>query len=74
MEKARKFQKNTCFINYSKAFDYVDRYKMRKILKEMGVPLPPSGQTEFRLWVSVLVLPCAKNSLHTFSGPSDFLI
>ena len=38
MEKARKFQKNTCFINYSKAFDYVDRYKMRKILKEMGVP------------------------------------
>ena len=38
MEKARKFQKNMCFINYSKAFDYVDHYKMRKILKEMGVP------------------------------------
>ena len=38
MEKARTFQKNMCFINYSKAFDYVDHYKMRKILKEMGVP------------------------------------
>ena len=36
-KKARKFQKNIyfCFINYAKAFDYVDHNKMWKILKEM---------------------------------------
>ena len=35
-----KFQKNInfCFIDYSKAFDYVDHNKLWKILKEMGVP------------------------------------
>ena len=40
MEKAREFQKNIyfCFIDYAKAFDYVDRNKLRKILKEMGIP------------------------------------
>ena len=40
IEKAREFQKNSyfCFINYAKAFDYVDHYKLWKILKEMGIP------------------------------------
>ena len=40
MGKAREFQKNSyfCFINYAKAFDYVDHYKLWKILKEMGIP------------------------------------
>ena len=40
MEKAREFQKNIyfCFINYAKAFDYVDHNKLWKILKEMGIP------------------------------------
>ena len=39
MEKAREFQKNiSCFIDYAKAFDYVDHNKLWKILKEMGVP------------------------------------
>ena len=40
MEKAREFQKNIyfCFIDYAKAFDYVDHNKLWKILKEMGVP------------------------------------
>ena len=40
MEKAREFQKNIyfCFIDYAKAFDYVDHNKLREILKEMGVP------------------------------------
>ena len=39
-EKAREFQKNTyfCFIDYAKAFDYVDYYKLWEILKEMGIP------------------------------------
>ena len=37
IEKARGFQKNICFIDYAKAFDYVDHNKLWKILKEMGV-------------------------------------
>ena len=37
--KAREFQKNIyfCFIDYAKAFDYVDHNKLWKILKEMGI-------------------------------------
>ena len=27
-----------CFIDYAKAFDCVDHNKLRKILKEMGIP------------------------------------
>ena len=40
MEKAKEFQKNIyfCFIDYAKAFDYVDHKKLWKILKEMGIP------------------------------------
>ena len=40
IEKARQFQKNIyfCFIDYPKAFDYVDHNKLWKILKEMGIP------------------------------------
>ena len=47
IERAREFQKNIyfCFIDYTKAFDCVDHNKLRKILKEMGIPdlpdLPP---------------------------------
>ena len=39
IEKAREFQKNIyfCFIDYAKAFDYVDHHKLWKILKEMGI-------------------------------------
>ena len=29
---------NFCFINYDKAFDYVDHNKVWNILKEMGIP------------------------------------
>ena len=40
LEKAREFQKNIyfCFIDYAKAFDYVDHNKLWKIPKEMGIP------------------------------------
>ena len=40
MEIARAFQKNIyfCFVDYVKAFDCVDHYKLWKILKEMGIP------------------------------------
>ena len=39
IEKAREFQKNIyfCFIDYAKAFDFVDHNKLWKILKEMGI-------------------------------------
>ena len=35
-----EFQKNIyfCFIDYAKEFDCVDRNKLWKILKEMGIP------------------------------------
>ena len=40
MEKAREFQKNIyfCFIDYAKAYYCVDHHKLRKILKQMGIP------------------------------------
>ena len=40
IEKAREFQKNIyfCFIDYAKAFDYVDHNKLWKILQQMGLP------------------------------------
>ena len=39
IEKAREFQKNiSFFIDYAKAFDYVDHNKMWKLLKEIELP------------------------------------
>ena len=40
IEKAKEFQKNIYFffIDYAKAFDYVDHNKLWEILKEMGIP------------------------------------
>ena len=40
VEKAREFQKSIyfCFIDYAKAFDFVDHNKLWRILKEMGIP------------------------------------
>ena len=40
IEKAREFQKifYLCFIDYAKAFDYVDHYKLWKALRETGIP------------------------------------
>ena len=39
IEKAREFQKSIyfCFIDYAKAFNYVDHNKLWKILQEMGI-------------------------------------
>ena len=38
IEKAKEFQKNIyfCFIDYTKAFDYMDSNKLWKILQEIG--------------------------------------
>ena len=40
IEKAREYEKNIyfCFIDYTKAFYYVDHNKLWKILQEMGIP------------------------------------
>ena len=40
IEKAREFQKIKYFyfINYAKAFDYVNHNKLWKILQEIGIP------------------------------------
>ena len=40
IEKARELQKNIYFffIDYAKAFDYVDHNKLWKIIKKMGIP------------------------------------
>ena len=40
IEKAKEFQKNIyfCFIDYVKAFDYVDHNNLLEILQEMGIP------------------------------------
>ena len=42
IQKAREFQKNIffCFIDYAKAFDYVDHNKLWEIIKEIGIPDP----------------------------------
>ena len=43
IEKAREFQKNIyfCFIDYAKAFECVDHYKLWKILKRDRNTRPP---------------------------------
>ena len=40
IEKSREFQKDIyfCFIDYTKAFNYMDHNKLWKILQEMGTP------------------------------------
>ena len=40
IEKTKEFHKNIyfCFMDYAKAFDFVDHNKLWKILKEMGIP------------------------------------
>ena len=40
IEKSREFQKNIyfSFIDYTKAFDWVDHNKLWEILQEMGIP------------------------------------
>ena len=44
IDKAREFQKNIylCFIDYTKAFGYVDHNKLWKALKELRIPDHPT--------------------------------
>ena len=38
IEKAREFQRNICFTDYTKAFDCVDHNELWTILQDMGIP------------------------------------
>ena len=39
--RGEEFQKNICFTDYAKAFDYVDHNKLLRTLKELGIPEHP---------------------------------
>ena len=56
IEKAKEFQKNFCFIDYAKDFDYIDHSKLWKILQEMGIPDH---------------LPCLLGNLHASQEATD---
>ena len=45
IEKVKEFQRSIyfCFIDYTKAFDSVDKNKLWKILKEMGILTLPAS-------------------------------
>ena len=45
IEKAREFQKNICFMDYTKAFDCVDHNKLWKVLRD-GNTRPPHPSPE----------------------------
>ena len=36
-----EFQKNICFTDYAKAFNYVDHNKLLRTLKDLGIPEHP---------------------------------
>ena len=38
LEKPKEFQKNICFIDYTKALNCVDQNKLWEILNDMGIP------------------------------------
>ena len=45
-----------CFIDYAKAFNYMDHNKLWKILPEMGIPDPLPAYWEFCMQVKKLEL------------------
>ena len=53
IKKAREFQKNIGFIDYTKAFDCVDHNKLWKILKEMGTSIPGILEARTLEWVAI---------------------
>ena len=62
IQKAREFQKNICFVDYIKAFDFVDHNKVWKILKEMGTPDHLSPEK----------LVCRSKTVRTKHGTTDW--
>ena len=67
IEKAREFHKNIyfSFIDYAKAFDYVDHNKLWKILKEMGIPDHPT-------YLLRNLYACQKATVRTLHATTDW--
>jgi len=67
IEKAREFQKSIyfCFIDYAKAFDYVDHNKLWKILKEMGIP-------DYLTWLLRNLYVGQETKIRTRHGTTDW--
>ena len=65
-EKATEFQKNIyfCFIDYAKAFDFVDHHKLWKILQEMGIP-------DHLIWLLRSLYACQEAVFRTGHGITD---
>ena len=78
MEKARKFQKNIYFwfINYAKAFDYVDHNKLWKMFRDSNTRLsylPPEkpvhrsrSNTQNQTWNNALVQSWERSMLRLY--------
>ena len=67
IEKVREFQKSIyfCFIDYAKAFDYVDHNKLWKILKEMGIP-------DYLTWLLRNLYADQETKIRTRHGTTDW--
>ena len=67
IEKVREFQKSIyfCFIDYAKAFDYVDHNKLWKILKEMGIP-------DYLTWLLRNLYAGQETKIRTRHGTTDW--
>ena len=65
IEKAREFQKNIYFTDYTKAFDYVDNNKLWKILREMGIP-------DHLICLLINLYAGKKATVRTLHGTSDW--
>ena len=67
MKKAREFQKNIyfCFIDYAKAFDFVDHHKLWKILKEMRI-------SDYLTWFLRNLYTGQEATVRTWHGTRDW--
>ena len=65
-EKARQFQKNICFTDYTKAFDCVDHNKLWKILKEMRI-------SDHLTWLLRNLYAGQEATVRTGHGTTDWL-
>ena len=75
IEKAREFQKIIyfCFMDYAKAFGFVDHHKLWKILKDIGIPdhlncLLRNLYAHKKFLVHVLLKPSLENIEHCFTS------
>ena len=67
IEKAKDFHKNIyfCFIDYAKAFDYVDHKKLWEICKEVGIP-------DHLTWLLINLYAGQEATVRTGHGTTDW--